>query len=293
MQNNNLIMVTTHQDNLNIFKLIDSIDSNIVNIKVLLLVVSQECKIVYKSKSPLLTIVFIDELKMGLSKARNIALNYLSQNTISSEYVMFPDDDSSFDQDFFVNFSIILNTNKCYITPIYNEGTKDLYFGKKTKDNKLILPEDHQLIGSPNQIILYDYFRENIHFNEELGLGAMYGSCEDFDLFLNIYLKGNSFFFINSIYNYHPKKTAAYNKMKIFDIVKRFNNYSTGFAYVLFKYKIFALIPEYLIRTFGAFVVFGFRLKFKLSLAYLIQFFLRIRLLFKFWFNKSLITKSE
>jgi glycosyltransferase involved in cell wall biosynthesis len=135
MTNYNLILITTHQDKLHILKLIDSIDDNIKNIKVLLVVVSQECKLEYKTKNSLLTIVFIDEEKMGLSKARNIALKYLLNNNLSAEYIMFPDDDSSFDVSFFIHFPSILGSNKCYITPIYNEGTKDLYLGKKTVDN--------------------------------------------------------------------------------------------------------------------------------------------------------------
>jgi hypothetical protein len=49
---------------------------------------------------------FINELKMGLSKARNIALKYLLDNILSAEYIMFPDDDSSFDSVFFDNFQV-------------------------------------------------------------------------------------------------------------------------------------------------------------------------------------------
>lgn len=293
MSNYNLIFIATHQDNLHIYKLVNSIDSNINNIKVLLVVVSQECEITYESQNPLLTIIFIDEVKMGLSKARNFALEYVSRNAISAEYIMFPDDDSSFDQEFFINFPSILNSNKCFITLIYNTGTKDLYFGKKTKENKLIKPIDHQLIGSPNQIILYDLLKKDIVFNEELGVGAKYGSSEDLDLFLNLYLKGNSFVFTNKLYNFHPKKVAAYENVQLRDIIRRFKNYSSGFAFVIFKYKYFKLIPEYLIRTVVAFVVFAIKLNFKLSLAYLVQFFLRIKLLLHFSFYKSIYSNSK
>ena len=160
MKDFDLIMITTHQNDLNIYKLINSIDSNIENLKVMLVVVSQKCKVALISKNPLLSIVFFETDKMGLSKARNIALNYLLQNNISSEYIMFPDDDSSFDVNFFLNFPRLLNTDKCYITPIYNTGTKDLYFDRAPRDDKQILPSDHQLIGSPNQIILYDKLKK-------------------------------------------------------------------------------------------------------------------------------------
>jgi hypothetical protein len=286
-------MATTHQDDLNIFKLIDSIDSNIENIKVLLVVVSQECEINYIPKNPLLSIVFIQESRMALSKGRNIALKYLINNTISAEYIMFPDDDSSFDTNFFLNFSSVLNTNKCYITPIYNEGTKDLYFGKQTPNNKSINPSHHQLIGSPNQIILYDKLKNQIVFNEKLGVGALYGSSEDMDLFIKLLNKGEQFVFINDIYTYHPKKVAAYKNIEFIKIIKRFESYSSGFAFVIFKYRLFGFIPEYLIRTFGAFIVFLLKFQFKLAFAYLLQFFIRIKILLTFLFNKGLYQTKE
>jgi hypothetical protein len=286
-------MVTTHQDDLNIFKLIDSIDNNIENIEVLLVVVSQECEINYISHNALLSVVFIQESKMGLSKARNIALKYLLNNDISAEYIMFPDDDSSFDENFFLNFSSVLNTNKCYITPIYNEATKDLYFGKQTPNNKIINQSDHQLIGSPNQIVLYDKLKNQIFFNEKLGVGALYGSSEDIDLFIKIFREGEHFVFTNDIYSYHPKKVAAYKNTGLKKIIKRFQNYSSGFAYVIFKYRLFSFIPEYLIRTLGAFIIFLLKFQFKLAFAYLLQFFIRIKILLTFLFNKSLYQTKE
>jgi hypothetical protein len=283
-----LVMVSTHQDDSNIFKLIDSIDINFKNIAVLLVVVSQECKIYYTSKSPLLSIVFINEIKMGLSKARNVALKYLLDNFISAEYIMFPDDDSSFDAIFFDNFSTILGSNKCYIGPIYNEGTKDLYFGKPTPNGKAISPSDHQLIGSPNQIIVYDKLKDSINFNEKLGVGAQYGSSEDLDLFIKLFNQGQQFIFINDIYSYHPKKVAAYKSTDFKKIIKRFESYSTGFAFIIFKYRLFVFIPEYLIRTLGGFVIFILKFQLKLAVAYLFQFFIRIKILSFFLFNKSL-----
>jgi hypothetical protein len=287
MKDFNLIMITTHQDDLNIYKLINSIDCNIENLKVMLIVISQKCKIEIRSNNPMLSIIFFETGKMGLSKARNIGLNYLLANNISSEFIMFPDDDSSFDKLFFINFPRILNTNKCYITPIFNTGTKDLYFGKAYHNDKRISISDHQLIGSPNQIILYDKLKNNIFFNENLGAGALFGSSEDIDLFIKLFNKGEHFFFINSIYTYHPKKVSAYKAVSLNNILKRFKSYSYGFAYIIFEYRLFYLIPEYLIRTFAAFIVFFFKFQFKLSLAYLIQFFIRIKILLNFLFTRK------
>lgn len=287
MKNFNIIMTTTHQDNFNVFKLIDSIDSNIKNIKVLLIVISQECEINYLSNNPLLSIIFIKESKIGLSKARNIALKYLLNNTISAEYIMFPDDDSSFDNEFFNHFSDILGSNTCFITPIYNERTKDLYIGKESSDETLLTINNYNLIGSPNQIIEYQKYKEHIYFDEELGVGAKYGSSEDIDLFVRLNLAGAKFIYTDKIYSFHPKKTDIYRDKKLKFIVHRFKNYSSGFALLIFRYKLYRFIPSYLIRTFGAFIIFLIRLNFKLSLAYLLQFFVRVQLLLFFFFFKK------
>ncbi len=251
-----IVFVTTHQDDSEIFNLIKSIDYNNKSTTVLLIVVSQECAISYEPKNINLAIVFLNEKKMGLSRARNIALKYLQANSVSSRYIMFPDDDSSFDNVFFDNFGGKLNSNKCFITPIYNNGTKELYFGKPTFSGKVITPLNHQLIGSPNQIILYDKYKSQIVFDENLGVGALYGSSEDVDLFLKLFEIGERFIFTNDIYTYHPKKTSAYKDLAFKKIISRFKNYSSGFAYIIFKYKLFVFIPEYLLRTLGAFILF-------------------------------------
>ncbi len=101
-------MVSTHQSDLTIYNLLNSIDDNILNIELLLIVVSQNCCVSFIPKNELFSIVFLNETNMGLSKARNIALDYIKKNNISSDYIMFPDDDSSFDKIFFTNFSKVV-----------------------------------------------------------------------------------------------------------------------------------------------------------------------------------------
>lgn len=279
MKDYNLILISTHQNSLHVLTLINSIHNNIKNIKVLLLIVSQECEINYESQNPLLVITFIDEVKMGLSKARNIALKHLSQNTISAEYIMFPDDDSSFDQDFFINFSTILNSNKCFITPIYNEGTKDLYLGKLLKYNCFINENMHSLIGSPNQIILYEKFKEQIFFNEDLGVGSKYGSCEDYDLFIRLNRFGAKYFFISTIYSFHPSKLTK-NIVPLNEIVKRYKSYSPGFVFIIKKYSKYRFMPSFLVRPLVGSIFKVLMFDFKMASVYCQVFFFRIKLLY-------------
>ena len=97
MESHDLIMITTHQDDLNIYKLLDSVKNNIIdNIKVLIIIISQECTINYSSQNSWLKTHFIHEEKMGLSKARNLALKYLLNNAISAEYIFLTSSSNNF-----------------------------------------------------------------------------------------------------------------------------------------------------------------------------------------------------
>lgn len=281
-----LIMIVTHQDNNNISNFIYSVCNNSY-INLFVIVVSQVEFIFDITVSGLTEFKQIYSDKKSLSAARNHALNYLNDNKISANYIMFPDDDSSFDNKFFDNFPSIQLSCLNYITPIYNTHTKDIYLGKKMAKGTPVKISNYNMIGSPNQVIQYDRFKEHIYFNEELGVGAKYGSCEDLDLFIRLNLAGVKFIFTDELYSYHPKKTDIYKKIKIKDILIRFKNYSSGFAFLIFRYRLYNFIPTYLFRTFAAFIFFAIRLNFKLSLAYFIQFFVRIKLLIIFFLMKN------
>jgi hypothetical protein len=281
----NLIMVTTLQDDLYIYNLLKSLDNNLRNITLEVIVVCQDIEVVFSPQNELLTLTLLKESRMSLSKARNKALTFLYKRGHGSEYIMFPDDDSSFDAVFFDNFGNILGTKKNYIGYIYNEGSKELYLGKKTEENKLLSIKDYDLVGSPNQIIQYKILNIKFFFNELLGVGAKYGSSEDFDFFVNITISGFSYYFKEGLYSYHPSKKDNYTNLNLTSILERFKNYSSGFAYVLFKHKLYHLLFNYLIRTLLASAYYFLQFNFKLSFAYLIQFYYRIRLIFNFMFN--------
>jgi hypothetical protein len=281
-----LIMIVTHQDNNNISNFMYSVSDNSY-INLFVIVVSQVEFMLGVNVSELTKFNQIFLEKKSLSAARNHALNYLNDNDISASYIMFPDDDSTFDNIFFENFPCIQLSCFNYITPIYNTHTNDLYLGKTMAKGTSVKISDYNMIGSPNQLIQYERFKEHIYFNEELGVGAKYGSSEDLDLFIRLTLAGAKFIYTDKLYSYHPKKTDIYKNKKIKDILIRFNNYSCGFAFLIFRYRLYIFIPNYLFRTFAAFIVFAIRLNFKLSLAYFIQFFARIKFLLTFFLIKK------
>jgi hypothetical protein len=197
---------------------------------------------------------------------------------------MFPDDDTTFDKYFFINFQN-LNKNFSYITSIYNNNSKKLFLGKIMPENKIINENHLFQIGSPNQIILYKQVK-NLFFDEQLGLGAKYGSCEDYDIFIRLLKNGNVFLYTNKLYSFHPSKFLI-NKSDFKIIIKKYSSYSKGYIYFIFKYKKYNLIPKFLLRSIGGSFYSLLLLKFKMSFAYFLIFLIRLKQLVHFSFFKK------
>lgn len=280
-----LTMVVTYQNQNQIQNFLTTIKRN-SNIKLFVVLINQETAFKLNKNDFNNSFITIDIKKIGLSKARNIGIEYLKENCIKSEYIMFPDDDSTFDDSFFLNFSKIISTKKNYLTPIYIEGTKNLYLGKKFEEGKQVNENNHSLIGSPNQIINFERNKKYIFFDEQLGVGTELGSCEDYDLFVRLCRNGNPYYFTSKLYSYHPPKINAYKGKTLNFILQRFKSYSKGFCFIIYKYQKFRFIPNYLFRSFIASVYYLIKLDFKLFLAYLVQFLLRLMLIIRFTFQR-------
>ena len=286
--NYNLIFVTTCVNNDHIGNLINSIASK-SEVKLLVVVVNQGgFKLDFTNCSFDIEVLKTNQT-VSLSKARNIALKHLAEHNVDSEYIMFPDDDTTFDDLFFSNLPSIYESGSCFITPIFVEGSKKYYLGKPLEENLRINRGQHSLVGSPNQIILYRRFKEYVYFNEELGVGAKYGSSEDLDIFLRLNKAGAVYKFTNKLYSYHPDKTSKYN-IPLSKLLKRFLGYGKGFAFIIFKYNFYHLIPLFLVKPVGASVIFMLRGRFKLATAYAALFFIRVYLIFLFAFKKMFAT---
>lgn len=276
-----LTMIVTYQNQDHISDFLTSINGN-TNVKLFVILLNQETEFRFDQNRFNNKIITIGMTKSGLSKARNIGIEYLKKNDVKCEYIMFPDDDSTFDETFFINFSTIKDSGKNFLTPIYISGTQKLYLGKPCEDGRKIKENDHSLIGSPNQIINFERNKKDILFNEQLGAGTPLGSCEDYDLFLRLSRKGEGYYFTNKLYNYHPKKTDAYKGIGLQIILRRINSYSSGFCYIIFRYHKYGFIPNYLFRTLAASAYFILKFNFKLGTAYLVQFFFRLTLIIRF-----------
>lgn len=285
-----LTMIVTYQNQDHISDFLTSINLN-RSIKLFVILLNQETTFRFDQNTFNNKVMTIDMPKSGLSKARNNGIEYLKRNDVKCEYIMFPDDDSTFDDALFLNFTKIKGSGKNFLTPIYIAGSQKLYLGKPCEEDRQIKENDHSLIGSPNQLINFERNKKDLLFNEQLGAGTPLGSCEDYDLFLRLSRNGEYYHFTNKLYNYHPKKTDAYKGIDLQIILRRFKSYSSGFCFIIFKYQKYGFIPNYLFRTLAASAYFILKLNFKLSTAYLVQFFYRLTLIIMF--SSGLLYSSE
>ena len=274
-----LVMISTFIHDEYISFLLNSIEANNDKISIKLILVKQGDfpYRIPKLDGSLLYIEMIETGLIGLSAARNIALDYIIACGYSSRLVMFPDDDTTFDEVFFNNFCQVTLSHSNYLMPIKDSPTS-FYKRFDIPDGKLLKKSDFIYVGSPNMLIDFQLFKENIRFDENLGVGSRYGSCEDVDFFL----KTNSileFKFTSELYNFHPRKVDRYNAMAFKEILKRFKGYSSGYIYTMLKYNFKIYLLSMLFRTVAASFIFFLRLKFRLSFAYFLQFFIRIHLM--------------
>lgn len=272
-----LVFVTTHINNEKIEKLLDSVVLNNSHLFIMFVVVSQDVQLSYFNKNRLVDLHIIKERKSSLSKARNIGLAYLEKHKVIAEHIMFPDDDTTYDLCFFRDYRSVVRKDKNYLLPIFIENSNRLYKGRLYIEGAKVPLMMTSLVGSPNQLIAYLNNSEKIRFNEELGVGCKYGSCEDYDLFLRLSKSDMPYYYSSKIYNFHPAKTVAIENMSFEGIKDRFKKYSSGFCYIILKYGHYSQIPSFLIRPLAAAMIYAFKLNTKLSVAYIYQFFERIR----------------
>lgn len=286
-KNYDLCLVATHVNDVNIHNLVTSVLSNNKQIDIFFIIISQGNPSDFKSTNPLVDIQSISVQNCSLSKARNIGISLLKKSQNIVNHIMFPDDDTTFDATFFENYQSIVRDGVSYIIPIYQRDTlKELYMGYICEEGARVTPKMDSLIGSPNQIIAYPGNEELVYFNEDLGVGAKYGSCEDLDLFIRLDRNGSNYYYTSAIHNFHPGKTQVFKSLSLERLKSRFKNYSAGFCFIIFKYQRYSAIPAYLIRPLGASLIYLFKLNIRFFRAYLYQFFIRIYLLISFNFRR-------
>ena len=149
-------------------------------------------------------IIVLSEIEaIGLSTARNIALRYICEKNIVYSHIMFPDDDSTFSSDFFLNFRNTVLKNTCYLIDVLNQGTITQYKQNHLIDGVNLYVDDYKYAMSVNMIIDFGTLNKVQYFDPEMGVGAKYGAGEDQDFYIRCCRNDASFVYSKLLFNYH------------------------------------------------------------------------------------------
>ena len=133
-----------------------------------------------------------------------------------------------------------------------------------------------------NLVVCYDSMQEVVAFDERLGIGAKYGSTEDYEFFLRV-SQHRHFCFLHDIKIFHPLGYSKKTNMSFKNTIKRIFGYSQGYIFVLTQNRLFGMISQSVLKAFlGSFYYLIVKMNVKLFFIHLLVFFYRIWLFFKF-----------
>ena len=271
-----IVFISTFTDMNNIDKLLSTVVKSNNLLSVLFIVLNQtETKLSFP-KSYFVDFVEIITTRISLSKARNLGIKYLFNYSINTDYVMFPDDDSTFDNQFFLKFKEIVGDGKCnFLIDVYGENSKELYMKNNLQDGIWVVKNKPKVAMSVNMLLNFDTIVNVGVFDEKMGVGARYGAGEDSDYFLRCVAYSGAFRYVKSMWNFHPKYELKHKESRLIDLMKKYKNYGRGEIYLHFKHRLYwdavQLCFSALVGSFVALINFDF----KLFLARFYAFFVR------------------
>ena len=178
----------------------------------------------------------------GLSKARNCGAD-LAKN----EYIIFCDDDIKLSYDSLkavIDF-VIKNPEVDCITgaALLESGEKSNVGGFDKESRKILTHTLDKATLETCMVIKRSVFTRH-RFNENLGIGTFYGSCEGRDLIRNIVSNGGRAQYL-SFFNYYHKKMP----LSGFDINKRYFDHGVGLAGYFKFHKDYRFLVSNILRN--------------------------------------------
>ncbi len=278
----NLIFISTFIDRKNIDNLINTVTENNQTLSILFIIVNQTKSELILPSSTHIDFHQINKERLSLSKARNIGINYLTENNIQFEHIMFPDDDTTFSDVFFDRYKDYISSDENYLIDVYCFGSNNLFKQLKYPEGEFLNRYNFEAAMSVNMIINYKTFMQVGLFDERLGVGAKYGAGEDTDYFIRASDSiVHGFIFTKVLYNFHPSSSNKFSKMKLQHIINKYTNYGNGVIFMLCKHKMYLEAFNICFRAIGGALVAFYKLKFNLFLAYIIAFFSRLSMFIK------------
>lgn len=211
-----------------LLELLNSINnSNINKINIEILIIDQNHKGFLENELLAfndLNIKHIHSIRKGLSYNRNIGLKIAT-----GEIICFPDDDCKFYEDTLQIASKVLSCSKIdfCIGRIFDRNTKKNIIKKWPSKKFKINRFNSYFVNS--SITLFIKKSSILDFDEKLGVGSVFGSCEDADLIYRVLESGAKGVYTPEIELWHPSPDFQ-------DIpLSKVKSYASGFGYFISK----------------------------------------------------------
>ena len=140
----------------------------------------------------------------GLSKARNIGLM-----SAKGEYVAFPDDDCIYPIELLSQVYSFFQDNP--VVDLLAVDTRDTLTGNKLPYTKRAIGQftmsKNDIFKTVTSISIFAKNFNAIFFDEQLGLGAEYPSCEEFDYVTSYFKNSKTCYFTDKFFVLHPDHT--------------------------------------------------------------------------------------
>ena len=165
-------------------------------------------------------IIYIKSNVKGLARNRNIGLT-----KATGDIIAFPDDDCEYISDTLVKVNEYLNLSDSNIVMgriIERDGTDSLRVWKK---ENFQVNKNNFYTSCSSVTMFLKKEKSSLLFNEDLGAGAKFGSCEDSDILYKNLKANNKVLYKNDIKIYHPHYDSNVNMSR-----EKIYSYGLGFG---------------------------------------------------------------
>lgn len=186
----------------------------------------------YKNK---LNIIYIKSDKKGLSLNRNIGLGYAK-----GKYIAFPDDDCTYYPETLSQVSVFFQEHKNIDVLLGRIIDKSLNRNiiRKWKSNEFFINKFNFFMNYSSITIFVK--KNDILFDEELGVGTYFGSSEDAEYVFSLIKANKCVYYTPKIEVWHPElKGEKFNYNKIY-------SYGLGFGALVVKHFSFPMVSIFI-----------------------------------------------
>lgn len=271
-----LVLITPFINDKNINNLLQSIDSNNIY-KILIVIIDMSNLELNFNELNFINNFQLVHIKknsiLSSSASRNVGLNYLFSNKIDFNYLMFPDDDSTFDNSFWNEFLNINGEN--IVLNLLSTGTNEKYARYNKNNDELITKYDVDFIGCVRFLFTKKLIIKLGYFDERMGIGAKYGAGEDGDYLLRA-LNFSRLVYKEKLFTFHPSASDKHDNLTLKQLIVRYTNYGKGVMFLLCKHKLYYSALKIIFKGVVAFLFYLITFKFKLAISYFITIQVRI-----------------